>query len=183
MINEIKETNEYVKYLKEHCTNVKLAYEWLCGHCPDISVDGIPITESEKLYKDIFMHDESKLSMEEFDAYNEYFYGDKKDQYVKEKFDYAWLHHIHNNPHHWQHWILFEDDPKNEKGYKCLEMPDADIVHMICDWFSFSFKKGDLKEIFSWYEKHEDNIKLHQKTRQKVEYILIRIKDELESEV
>ncbi len=26
-------------------------------------------------------------------------------------FNTAWLKHIHRNPHHWQHWVLFEDNP------------------------------------------------------------------------
>ena len=27
------------------------------------------------------------------------------------EFDRAWLHHQHANPHHWQHWLLVNDNP------------------------------------------------------------------------
>src|SRR5688572_29402107 len=35
-------------------------------------------------------------------------------------FDKAWLHHQHRNPHHWQHWLLREDDG----DLKTLPMPE-----------------------------------------------------------
>ena len=43
---------------------------------------------------------------------------------------------------------------------------------MICDWWSFSWQKGDLGEIFNWYDEHSDYIKLSPKTRKTVEDIL-----------
>lgn len=38
---------------------------------------------------------------------------------VVENFNRAWLLHIHRNPHHWQHWVLINDDP--ELGETVLE--------------------------------------------------------------
>ena len=172
-------TKEYEKYLAEHKYNVVAAFRWLCEHCPDITIDDVPIGDTISVPIEIFKHDESKFSKDEWPAYDEYFYGDKDDPDVKERFDYAWLHHIHNNPHHWQHWILFEDDPETGKEYKCLRIPEKEVIHMICDWWSFSFKKGDLNEIFDWYDDHRDKMKLHPETREKVEDILRRIKEEL----
>ena len=46
---------------------------------------------------------------------------------------------------------------------------------MICDWWAFSWNKGNLNEIFDWYEKHKNYMKLSSNTRNKVEEILSRI--------
>ena len=67
--------------------------------------------EGEKLVN----HDQSKYDEEEYEAYDDYFYGKEgKDEddiaVIDNAFDYAWLHHIHHNPHHWQYWVLVNDD-------------------------------------------------------------------------
>ena len=58
-------------------------------------------------------------------------------------------------------------------------MPYEYVVEMICDWWSFSFKQGNLKEIFNWYENHKAKMILHENTRKLVEEILGRIKEKL----
>ena len=168
----------YDGYIQNHKYNVVMAFNWIKEKMPDIFKAEFAGTYDWNI---CYAHDDSKISLEEYKAYDEYFYGDKSHAVVK-AFDQAWLHHIHNNPHHWQHWILFEDDPKTGKPYRALDMPDPYIVEMICDWWSFSFKSGDLKEIFSWYGEHKNKMILSDKTRKRVEYILERIKKELEDE-
>lgn len=158
---------KYDEYLYDHRMGVKRAYEWLVEH--DIILPALSDTE-------ITAHDLSKEGLEEYKAYDDYFYGNKSHAVV-EAFNYAWLHHIHNNPHHWQYWILQHDDEPEE----ILEMPYKYIVEMICDWWSFSFKAGNLYEIFDWYEKHK-GMKLAPKTRKTVEDILDKIKTELDKE-
>ena len=159
---------EYSKYIIEHVENVKKAYNWL--------VEKEIVSSS--LITQMNLHDVSKWSREEFDAYDNYFYG-KKTERVKTEFNYAWLHHIHNNPHHWQHWVLVND----EDGTKALEMPQEYVIEMICDWWSFSHKTGNLYEIFDWYKSHKKNMILHDKTKKLVEELLDRIKEELDKEV
>jgi hypothetical protein len=51
---------------------------------------------------------------------------------------------------------------------------------MICDWWAFSWKKGDLTEIFNWYDEHKDYMKLSSSTRKIVEETLKDIKAKLE---
>ena len=58
-------------------------------------------------------------------------------------------------------------------------MPMEYIIEMICDWWSFSWKTGDLFEIFKWYEEHKDHIKLSVRTRNIVENILENIQYKL----
>ena len=164
-------SKEYDTYIEEHISNVQKAVRWLFAH--DIIPQNV----------DVSGHDLSKRSKEEYDAYDDYFYGkdeaDEDDQEViNEAFDYAWLHHIHHNPHHWQYWVLISDD----EGTKALEMPEKFVYEMIADWWSFSWKSGNLREIFDWYEKHKSKMRLHPDTKKLVEKILNGIKWELDRE-
>ena len=159
---------EYNTYITEHVDNVQKAYFWLRDH---------NIIKDLDLYDQINVHDLSKYSNEEYKAYDNYFYGNKTEK-VKREFDYAWLNHIHQNPHHWQHWVLIND----EDGTKALEMPENYVIEMISDWWAFSHKSGNLYEIFDWYKKNKKRQILHENTRKLVEEILDKIKEELDKE-
>lgn len=128
----------------------------------------------------VLKHDASKSDPEEYDAYDNYFYGNKSFENTQ-NFNLAWLRHIHVNPHHWQHWVLINDDPK--QGTICLDMPYNYIIEMICDWWSFSFKTGNLSEIFNWYDERKTHILLSDDTRETVEDILGKIRQKVEGVV
>lgn len=162
---------QYDNYLTEHKENVAKGFRWLQENIPEIIEDGFE-------WQICFNHDASKTDPEEYDAYDAYFYGNNRSYAVVQNFKKAWLRHIHNNPHHWQHWILINDEPK--EGMVVIDMPYIYVVEMICDWWAFSWKKGDLNEIFSWYEDRKDYMKLSANTRRSVEYILGKMKDKLE---
>ena len=51
---------------------------------------------------------------------------------------------------------------------------------MICDWWAFSWNSENLNEIFDWYDKHKNYMKLSDATRKTVEDILSKIKEKLE---
>ena len=151
-------SSAYSEYIVDHCANVRKAYDYLVEH---------------KIIKDQYLmyivhHDLSKWSDEEFKAYDNYFYGKAKTKEVKDAFNFAWLHHIHNNPHHWQHWVLIND----EDGTQALEMPEAYVIEMFCDHAAFSFKKGDLTEIETWYNAHKADMILHKNTKSLYEELL-----------
>ena len=82
------------------------------------------------------VHDLSKLSPFEYNAYRLNFsfdweaYGSPMPEELKDRFDEAWLHHIHKNPHHWQYWLLREDDG----GTKLIPIPDVYRREMLADW-------------------------------------------------
>ena len=159
----------------------KSFYKWLKENIPEIFED-FNKTEQILMENLILLHDNSKFKDSEYIAYDKYFYGGNKSYEVIQNFNKAWLTHIHNNPHHWQHWILINDDP--DKGEIILDMPDIYIIEMICDWWSFSWKKGDLREIFNWYAARRDYMKLSDNTRKNVEYILDKMHKKLnESDV
>ena len=85
---------KYNEYIGEHIANVKKAYFWLKDHAI------IDLKEFESYFlKQLNIHDLSKYSQEEYYAYDSYFY-DPETEKVKKDFDYAWLHHIHQNQHH-----------------------------------------------------------------------------------
>ena len=142
-----KRSDGYNEYLRGHIGNTEKAFNWLIENLPELFSE----FDVDYLGAQVSMHDISKYSDYEYDAYCEYFYGDSKTGEVKENFDYAWLHHIHHNPHHWQYWLLQED----EGTLKALEMPKEYVLEMISDWWSFSWKANDLYEIFNWYNDQE----------------------------
>ena len=162
---------KYDDYLNQHILNVANASDWIRQN---IGLD----VNSFDISSNVFIHDDSKYSKEEYDAYDAYFYGRKRTKEVKDNFNYAWLHHIHNNPHHWQYWVLINDDPDN--GIVALDIPYKYVIEMICDWWSFSWRTGNLYEIFNWYDKHKDYMILSENTRELVEDILAQIKKKLD---
>lgn len=163
---------EYDNYLTSHISNVKKAFDWLDENLPEV----INLTTNAK-HNIEFAHDRSKLEKDEYEAYDKYFYGGNRSHEVVSNFNKAWLLHIHRNPHHWQHWVLINDDPKN--GSVAIDMPYDYIVEMICDWWSFGFVKGELTELFTWYDNRKDYIIMSDKTRFTVEDILKKIKEKL----
>ncbi len=162
---------EYDKYLSEHITNVRRAFLWINNNLPEI-IENYGETRAH-----IMDHDRSKYDKEEYDAYDRYFYGKDRSYAVVRNYNLAWVHHIHNNPHHWQHWVLINDDEK--EGLKALDIPNSYIIEMICDWWSFSWTKGNLFEIFDWYDSHKNYMMLSEKTRRFVESYLGKIKGKL----
>ena len=168
---------DYDNYLEEHIKNVKIAFEWMLINIPELFKDYDSEYLGEVLLNKIDQHDKSKYSEEEYFAYCEYFYGSNKDtKETLENFNAAWLHHQHYNPHHWQHWLLRQDDGET----RALEMPYNHLLEMICDWWAFSWKQGNLYEIFDWYEINKHKQVLHDSTKKTVEMILNKLKIKLD---
>lgn len=163
----------YDDYLREHRANLRRGLVWLKENLPDV----VKKAENVDWYVNI-AHDQSKYEPEEYDAYDKYFYGNNHSYEVVQNFKRAWLHHIHENPHHWQHWILVNDEP--DEGTVALEMPYHYIIEMICDWWSFSWAIDDLTEVFRWYEDHRERMILGERTRKTVEDILSKIAEKLD---
>lgn len=167
-------SREYDNYLQEHIENVQKGFRWMQEHLPSLISDEFDYSNI------LYHHDNSKRQPKEYKAYDAFFYGRNKSFQVVQDFNYAWLHHIHHNPHHWQYWILIADEA--EEGTKALDIPYPYIIEMICDWWSFSWKTGNLYEIFDWYKQHKERMILSTKTRATVEDILNKIKEVLDHE-
>lgn len=160
-------SEEYNKYLDEHVNGLKQGLKWFEKYYPKVFINEKTGNDIQYLVEtNVILHDKSKYSIEEYYAYDEYFYGDRNNE---KEFNYAWLHHQNHNPHHWQYWLLVNDD---EGKLEALDIPLEYIIEMILDWWSFSWKQGNLFEIFKWYDNNKNNMILSDKTRTKVENIL-----------
>jgi hypothetical protein len=97
-------------------------------------------------------------------------------------FNVAWLKHQHRNPHHWQHWLLAEDNPSKRletpqssgtpRAFP-LPMPDHFVREMVADWMGAGRAITGTWEAGSWYERNRDNVVVDSETRRKVEVLLV----------
>ena len=158
--NEELFVQKYRKYVETHIDNVKQSFDWISSNCPEVFAD----CDMEYLSREIDEHDLSKYSEEEFYPYARYFYLDKNNPVYKKEFDKAWNHHQKTNKHHWEYWVMRED----EKTIP-LDMPVEEIAHEICDWMSFGFKNGNLLDIGSYYQMNKDRMLMSPKTRKSLE--------------
>jgi len=128
------------------------------------------------------LHDWHKMLPSEWFPYAEFFYG-KRDEAKKAKrddtgyykptdtgdkaFDFAWLLHQKRADHHWQWWILPEDDG----GEKILPMSPGARLEMICDWCGASMAQGHggFDGVVKWYGANKHKMRLHPETRTWVE--------------
>ena len=151
IIRKIKEL-QYKNYIENHRYNIRKAFTELVT-CPDL--DWIMTPElSCKLLDRIEIHDLSKYSNEEFDAYRRHFYPINHNEYDNSESDFnkAWEHHYLINDHHWQH-RQNDNEFTDETVLACLEN--------ICDWLAMGYKYNDRP--IDYYTKHKDEIKLPQK--------------------
>lgn len=95
------------------------------------------------------------------------------------RFNEAWLHHIHANPHHWQHWLLQQDDGK----LIVLEPTNAALNEMIADWIGAGNKilsrpslAACVGETIVWYcHGASQRMQLRQNARQHIEHVLLEL--------
>lgn len=113
-------------------------------------------------------HDASKFTQYEFTAYAYKFYpGHKTTSKYDKFFERAWLSHIHNNEHHWQHWII----PNN----RVLQMPYDYILEMIADWLAMEYELSGNINMVKYLTKNCSNIILHTQTKKDVNDILLKL--------
>lgn len=124
------------------------------------------------LYWQGIIHDWSKFLPSEWLPYAEFFYGEARPQkdtpgtwtkaHAREPFNVAWLKHQHRCPHHYQHWILRNDDGTTVP----LQMPHRYLFEMLADWEgagrAITGKHGGTP---AWYAKNRDKMLMHQNTR------------------
>jgi hypothetical protein len=159
----------YFKYL-----NYVLRHKWFVF---------IECCKFGKIWRGIW-HDMSKFRPDEFIPYARYFYGtwpewehskfncpgypyELTKQGIEKAFDLAWLKHQHRNPHHWQHWLLQEDDG----DLKTINIPDKYIAEMIADWCGAGKAitgNNDPNECRKWYLANYNKIKVSSWTRTRI---------------
>ena len=127
------------------------------------------------------LHDWSKFLPSEFTPYARHFYNSNgspkqaKDDtgYCKsadtsdKAFDLAWMLHQKRNKHHWQWWIL----PQDEGNTKMFPIPEKYRLEMLADWIGAGRAQG-APDIAKWYIKNKDKMTLHPATRAWIETAL-----------
>lgn len=130
-------------------------------------------------------HDLSKFLPSEFIPYARFFYGtgnnikSRRDRtgYYKpydtgdHAFDFAWLLHQKRNDHHWQWWILPEDDG----GTKIMPMSPNAIKELVADWIGAGRAISGRSDPLPWYEANKGHMQLEHYTRQTIESMLAEI--------
>ena len=124
------------------------------------------------------IHDYSKFFPDEFFPYARHFYtSDGSLRKVRDEtgyykptdtgdptFDYAWLLHQKRNKHHWQWWVL----PEDEGGLKILDIPSKYCLEMIADWRGAGCAQGT-PDTLTWYGKHKAKMQLSLEARSLIE--------------
>jgi hypothetical protein len=123
-------------------------------------------------------HDLSKFRPDEWFPYLRYFYGKwpkqvelsvyektyfrpRTQEDVDDEFDLAWLKHQKRNEHHWQFWLLWEDDGI----HKVLPMTYEARCEMLADWRGAGKAITGQDNTAAWYTSHKDMMQLHSLTR------------------
>lgn len=131
----------------------------------------------------LVIHDWSKFAPGEWFPYVDYFYRqDGTEQHRRSgghydptagpvAFNIAWLKHQHRNPHHWQHWVLFEDSGAR----KPMPMPEHFVREMVADWMGAGRAQGHGDDVAPWYERNKGIMVLHPETRALVEYLIAEV--------
>lgn len=140
------------------------------------------------------IHDLSKLRPSEWFPYANFFYGKKQTEsellsgmgFSKEeaerikkvgwhkptetndkKYDLAWFLHLRRNKHHWQYWII----PNDNDGVKAMQIPEKYIREMVSDWKGAGKALHHPDDIL-WYNTNKDKMVIHPDSRKRIEKLL-----------
>lgn len=164
-MNLIESEKKYKEYIDEHIENVKLVWEDLQFHLKDEF--WMDEDDNVSIHFLIETHDQSKYSADEFYGYRQYFYPRDGAKKVESAFNQAWNYHQNHNPHHWEYWLMYEDDK-----LIALEMPFHYIIEMLCDWTAMSYKFND--DPYEFYLKKKDSMLLAENTKTCLEKYISR---------
>lgn len=155
---------QYLKYVIRH--------KWFVFQA--CRVWGVPLWRA-------IVHDWTKFTPSEWSPYVHSFYnpdGSKKNPKTEnvtlevsklgDAFRTAWNSHQKHNPHHWQYWVLIND----EDGMNPLEIPDTYVREMLADWEGAGKAITGKSDPAGWYTRNYDKFMFHPNTRQLVERLL-----------
>ena len=149
MIKKINKFREYLDYIEEHYNNIQKAWKLINDKCQN---KGFAFISDDNLWfaidSEVKHHDKSKLSMQEFTQYRQFFFPCENEKKDRDLFKNAWEHHKIKNSHHWQTWTM--DGYGNDK--------QVAFIHNLVDWIVMGFKFGDTAR--DYYENNKDEIKL-----------------------
>lgn len=125
----------------------------------------------------LLIHDWSKFLPSEFGPYAVYFYGGDdgpmRSPQSADRFEVAWLKHVHRNDHHWQHWVTTRPDGTASAAV----MPRAAVLEMLADWLGAGRAQTGKWDATEWYLRNRNQMRLHPFTRVIVESVLLRLEE------
>lgn len=137
----------------------KKHYEKLILHIRAVQAAGAALGVSPRQLE---VHDLSKFSLDEFGSYAMHFEGGG----APVLFENAWHHHLHHNPHHWQHWIFPDGfamrEGRSERGV--LPMPRRYALEMVADWMGAGFAYAGSWDMSDWLRANLPKIVVHSQT-------------------
>jgi len=130
----------------------------------------------------ILIHDLSKFTPVEFVNYARWKYG------IQDKAGWAkgWLHHLHLNKHHPEHWVVsWGGDPDFYSGVgehiaeniNVLPMPSVYVKEMIADWMATSKERTGSYDIAVWVNSEGPKRFFHDNTVTSIHCIMETGKD------
>jgi len=146
----------FMHYIK-HTHYVTLAWKAICTELWDRGM--LNEEEFKKITNLIIWHDQSKMDKDEWEAYAEKFYGDKKTSEVKAAFEIAKNSHKSKNLHHFESLKDYEGN-----DWKCY------IVELVCDYIAMGWEFDNY--ILEYYESEKENIELPKEYKEYLESIL-----------
>ena len=130
-------------------------------------------------------HDWSKFTPAEFGRYARWHHGpaESKD---KREWARAWQHHMHNNPHHPEFWLLaWHGDPifyardgigeHVADGVIFLPVPETYVREMVADWMAAGRTYAGDWVIANWVNEHGRKMHLHDETIALVDKIMLAV--------
>lgn len=153
--------HQYKKYIDEHRNYIYDAFNEVVT-CQELDWI-ITYDISCKLLERIKVHDLSKYSEEEFNAYRKYYHpiNKKEKEESKEEFEKAWKHHLDNNDHHWQ---------SRQSYTELTEEVTLAILENVCDWLAMGYKFNNRP--IQYYNKNKENITLPKEQIELLERII-----------
>jgi len=73
-------------------------------------------------------------------------------------FDLAWLGHVRRSPHHWQYWVLPDED-----GDHVFPMGHNDVKEMVCDWIGAGLAQGK-PDVAEWWKRNQHKMQFAPET-------------------
>jgi len=91
--------------------------------------------------------------------------------FTNDKTNRALHHHMNNNKHHWQYWVM-----NIEVGdVEYIKIPERYIKEMICDWIGANKVRGNInymERCRTWYIANGSKIIMHKDSRKSIERYL-----------
>lgn len=128
----------------------------------------------------LLMHDMSKLCPVEFVNYSRFKYGTKS----VDGWAAAWLHHLHHNKHHPEHWVLsWRGDPDYYRGIGkhlapfivVLAMPKTYVREFVIDIMATGKEIAGHYDVATWLNENGPRMLFHDDTLVRLDSLLIKI--------